>query len=521
MNLLTDQWIPVRPLEGGTAGKIELRDLLCREGKRELWLPRDDMELAALQLLICITQTLITPKKTEELRKYIAKPLPEADYQTAIQPYSDWFQLDHPKFPFMQVLGIAAKDQTPMDKFLAGLTGATNCCFVNEADLAAHLCPSCTTIALFNQATCTPGFGGGFKDPLRGGTPITTLSQGLNLRQTVWLNILSENEIIRSIPWHDATKQQKPTWIDPIKSASIPVQSVGFVRGLFWQPAHIELSSPESADGLCSCCGIRSGRLYTNFNKEKFSSYSIIGTWPHPHSARILDLTKTGDIKQWFASFTTSAPAWTQLNRFVEQSTPHKSIKGYEPATVILQTRSLYGQQSQKLHLTVGGYRRSKASIVGRCHEVFTLNQGWNQHPNLIGPLVLLGLGYRDALTGALYLFCNGLKDKKTRNVIAKGLGGKFKLHKKAEAQFYRRSEPTIESTLARIDFAAPELELANMRKALKRIVADLFEESVRPYLQDPELIRTLAVAKKILRNHLNNLEPQQNKGGNNGTATP
>lgn len=517
MNLITDQWIPVRPLNGGGAEKISLRDLLCGEKKWELCLPRDDMELAAIQLLICITQTLITPKTAEELRRYIAKPMSETDYATAIRPYDDWFQLDHPKFPFMQVRGVAAKDPTPMDKLLAGLTGATNCCFINDADLAARLCPSCTTIALFNQATCTPGFGGGFKDPLRSGTPITTLVQGPNLRQTVWLNILSENEITRSVPWHDATKQQKPTWIDPIKSASIPVQSIGFIRGLFWQPAHIELLLPESADGLCSCCGVGSRCLYTNFNKAKFSSYSIIGTWPHPHSARVLDFKKTGDIEQWFTSFTTSAPAWTQLNRFVEQVAPHKSIQGYEPAAVILQTRTLYGQQAQKLHLAVGGYRRNKASIVGRCHEVFTLNPGWNKHANLIGHLVSLGLGYKDVLTGALYLFCNGLKDKKTRKVIAKGLGEKIKLYKKAEVQFYRTTENTIQNTLSCIDFDDPRAAFDNMRQEMERNCRALFNEFVRPYLNDPELVRTMAVARKTLNKKLLAIKPQQ--GGIYGTA--
>ncbi|MBN2569845.1 MAG: type I-E CRISPR-associated protein Cse1/CasA, partial [Deltaproteobacteria bacterium] len=51
MNLLTEQWIPVRPLTGGGLEKISLRELLCGEKKWEICLPRDDMELAAMQLL--------------------------------------------------------------------------------------------------------------------------------------------------------------------------------------------------------------------------------------------------------------------------------------------------------------------------------------------------------------------------------------------------------------------------------------------------------------------------------------
>jgi CRISPR system Cascade subunit CasA len=57
------------------------------------------------------------------------------------------------------------------------------------------------------------------------------------------------------------------------------------------------------------------------------------------------------------------------------------------------------------------------------------------------------------------------------------------------------------------------------MQKALKSVAEELFKESVRPYLNDPELIRTMAVSRRTLFKHLNNLEPQTGKGGDNGTA--
>ena len=94
-----------------------------------------------------------------------------------------------------------------------------------------------------------------------------------------------------------------------------------------------------------------------------------------------------------------------------------------------------------------------------------------------------------------------------------------MKFNQLAEMQFYRRSEPIIEETLARIDFANPELELVRMQKTLKRITDELFKETVQPYLNDPELIRTLAVARRTLYKHLNNLESQKDKGGDNGTT--
>jgi CRISPR system Cascade subunit CasA len=370
------------------------------------------------------------------------------------------------------------------------------------------LCGGCSTIALFNQASCAPSFGGGFKAGLRGNSPVTTLVQGDHLRRTVWLNVISEDELIKNLSWHHETLAQKPTWVDPIKAGeTIPAQRIGLLRGLLWQPAHVELL-PTSKASSCSGCGCRIDLAYTGFNKAKFS-YTVAGTWPHPHSPRVMS-SKKGQVEEKFVAFTTAAPSWTQLSRFVVQQQLSDNTEGQQPAAVVTQVRNLYGTRAEKLHLLVGGYRNSKASILERRHEIFTLNHGWDSHTSVINYLVSLGRGYRDALYKALYVFVRGVKDVK---------GAGVKLHQAAEAQYYRRSEPTVESTLASIDFTQPEQELAMMRRSLKRIVEDLFKESVRPYLQDPQLIHTLAVARRTLNKHLYNLEPQRDKGGTNGTT--
>jgi CRISPR system Cascade subunit CasA len=365
-----------------------------------------------------------------------------------------------------------------------------------------------------------PSFGGGFKAGLRGSSPVATLVQGDHLRRTVWLNILSEETLMKNLPWHEDTAMQKPTWIEPIKTnETIPIQRIGFLRGLFWQPAHIELHSTVTAES-CSCCGSRTDKVFTAFNKAKFG-YTItgVGTWPHPHSPRIT-IMKKGQRVEKFVSFTTSAPAWTQLSRFVvQQQMDETNAEGQQPASVILQARNIYGDASRRLHLLVGGYRNNQASILERHHNVFTLNHGWDQNTKVINALVSLGVGYKRAVTSSLFFFCKGLKDNKTQKVKLKGLGEKIELSKVAESQFYRRSEPIMEDTISRIAFDAPELEMAKMRKTLKQISKDIFEESVRPYLNDPELIRTLAVARRTLYKHLNNLEPQQGKGGKDGAT--
>lgn len=523
MNLLKDDWIPVRPLQSGSPKKISLRRLLCGEDKWEVCLPRDDMELATIQLLICLTQTLFMPQTVNELKQCIAKPMTDKDYEEPIKPpYADWFQLNHPKYPFMQMKG--AKSTTQMDKLMTGLDSMTNCCFVNEPGLATQLCGGCTAIALFNLSSCSPSFGGGFKPGLRGpATPITTLVQGRHLRETVWLNVLHESEVKRILPWYREAKYQKPTWVEPIMAGDkIAAQQIGLMRGLLWQSAFVELI-PPSGEGTCSCCGYRSKQVYIAFNKDKFN-YTVEGKWPHPHSPMILT-QKNGELKEEHASFKTStAPSWTQLARFVvQQQIDTDNTGGQQPAAVVLQVQQLYGQQAQKLHLLVGGYlnRGGQASVLGRRHEVFTLNHGWDKNTDVVRQVVITGLGYKDALSKSLWVFVNGLKESKGNDgKKIKGLGEKLKLHEVATRHFYRRSEPVIQDTLSRIDFADSTPTLLKMQNSMRLTVRELFDESVRPYLRDPELIKTMAIARRTLYKHLKNLEPQEDKGGNNGATT-
>ena len=52
MNLLKDAWVPVK--YEGAAQQITLKELLCTDDHYVLSHPRDDMELSALQLLVCL-----------------------------------------------------------------------------------------------------------------------------------------------------------------------------------------------------------------------------------------------------------------------------------------------------------------------------------------------------------------------------------------------------------------------------------------------------------------------------------
>ncbi|EOV8962257.1 type I-E CRISPR-associated protein Cse1/CasA [Cronobacter turicensis] len=507
MGLEYDEWIPVRPLNGGKPQIISLKNLLCEGKQWTLSLPRDDMELAALQLLICLVQVIFLPENEEALRKRLSEDLSEAEYDNAVTPWKERFQLDHHEYPFMQIKGVKAKDFTAMDKLLTGVTGATNCVFVNEPGQGEALCPGCTAIALFNQANNAPSFGGGFKAGLRGGSPVTTLVQAIDLRTTVWLNVLAKPNL-EKLFGQPVDITQPPVWFTPVKNGEeINATQIGLVRGLFWQPAHIELTAPVEG-GKCSACGHSASRRYNGFLKEKFN-FTIKGLWPHPHSPRLLQ-TKKGTVEEKFLAFTTAAPAWSSLSSILiskQLSDVKKEKEGGRRAAVIEQYADYF--IGHRLELTVGGYRNNQASILERRHEVLQFNNGWAEHLDIIESVVSIGHEYRKAIRKALYIFCEGIKAKDIK-------GSGIPVYEAAERQYYRRSDDLIVATLASIDFSAPLSSIDYLRKRLKTICHELFSEFTQPYLHHPKLVRITAIARRNLASSLAELLPQ---GGSRDVA--
>jgi len=495
MNLLTDNWIPVRLQESGSPRQISLQTLLCERQAWELVLPRDDMELAALQLLISLVQVIFPPEDKKEWLERLKNPISEEEYTQSIQQYLKWFQLDHPEYPFMQVKGVDAKIVTPMDKLLTGLDTSTNSRFVNAAGLGDGLCPGCASIALYNQANNAPSFGGGFKYGIRGSCPVSTFVQGDELRTSLWLNILTDES--RKLFFDDAINkgEQKPTWVVPIKEKStIYAHQIGFTRGLLWQPGSIELTTPDSK-GQCSCCGHDSEELYKGFNKAKFT-YTIEGFWHHPHSPHTLTVKKD-ERRQRFVSFTLPIPAWTQLSRYVVKRELNETNKeGQEPALVIQQAKKYAGGNLSRLELLVGGYRNNQASILERRHEMLMLNQGWESHPKEIHDLVKHGMAYKTALRKSLWIVAEGI-----RKTDIKGTG--IKVHEVGETQFFRLSENIMLEALAGIDFSHPLPTFVELDKKLAAICRDVFELLTKPYQHDLILLRTIAIARRSLSKNL------------------
>lgn len=495
MNLLLDPWIPVR--DGRGPGRIRYRDLLCDTHVWQLGLPRDDLELACLQLLVSLTQVIFLPEDRKALRRRIDAPLKPEEFDAGIARYRDWFDLDHPDTPFMQTRGVQASEPTPIQKLLAGLPEGNNHAFFNEPGEVTHLGAAGAAIALFNQAMNCPSFGGGFKGSLRGGAPITTLIKGEALRDTVWRNVLHRGSVCQLLPGYDETADDDaPTWVRPIKPGEkIAAGGIGLLRGLFWQPAHVELiPAPEPRP-----CGLLGGAPrpgYSGFNKEKFN-FEVLDLWPHPHGPRQYS-DKKGVREERYLSFTTTAPAWVQCSQFLFEEEGGK--QGHTPAAVVSQYRGI--GDGSPLDLIVGGYRNKQASILQRRHELFCIAAGWEREEmqGYIREIIALGLDARARLRAKLYAAVKGNQDKGI-----KGLG--VDVHETAEELYYQRTEPLIHALLREMDPGGFRDALRGFAAQAAQICREIFEEVTAPYGQNPALIRGIALAQRGLHAELNKLQ--------------
>lgn len=499
MNLLEDPWIPVRA-DGG-AGAFQLltyRQLLCGPDNWQVSLPRDDLELACVQLLVCMTQVMFLPKDDPTLRARIVTLLTPDEFATGIAPCKDWFDLDHPTQPFMQSRGVLAAEDTPIQKLLIGLPEGNNHAFFNDAGEVRHLSGTLAAIALFNQASNCPSFGGGFKGSLRGGAPITTLVYGKDLRETVWRNVLTRSRIAERQIAMLGFEHDQPTWVKSIREKeAIHWNEIGLCRGLFWQPARVELVKSKD-DAPCGVLGGEAVPGYTGFSKEKFN-FTVEGIWPHPHGAMTMT-QKKGEWEQRFTSFTTTAPAWTQLSEFVmpKSINDDDAKEGSAPAAPVSQANEL---SDGPLRLLVGGYRTNQASVLERRHEMMSLAQGWSDDKGRLPRLVEIGKEAKKALRGKLYFAVQGNKDKGL-----KGIGAA--IHETAEKLFYARTESLIHETFSN------ELtwkNWANAREAFASQLAvhcnDIFDELTNPYAMKPELIPVIAWARRSLKHDLAKLK--------------
>ncbi|HDY76100.1 MAG TPA: type I-E CRISPR-associated protein Cse1/CasA [Candidatus Marinimicrobia bacterium] len=503
MNLLKEPWIPVR--NGAKFQQITYEDLLCLEqADLQVSLPRDDFEMACIQMLAAMTQVIFMPQDKKELRARIKTPLSEKEYHEGIKKYEEWFDLDHPEWPFMQIRDVKGK-MTSIQKMMIGMpeessTSPNAHCFFNEPTEIHAVCPGVTAIALFNQASNSPSFGGGFKGSLRGAAPVTTMIMGKNLRDTVWMNVLSEDKVKQLLPWFKKVNDM-PVWVDPIEKGDIQPHTIGLLRGLFWQPAHIEMEKAE-IEQSCDLIGGDSQKCYMGFKKERFV-YDLKKPWTHLYTPRQFD--REGNVK--YISFNRENPIWTQMDQYLFEKINNQK-EGYSSAAVVA------NHADDAISLLIGGYKASKASIEYRRHEMYSIPAGWNSDfRDKIIEIVEIGLAMEKILVDKILYPLVKSNKKKGEKKGEKVVG--VAINTKAAVLYFHFTEPYIHNMLRDTSLREFIQAKSTFIKDLSKICFDIFERVTQPYIHKPELIGTVALARKKLEKLLKELERGHNvKGG-------
>lgn len=251
---------------------------------------------------------------------------------------------------------------------------------------------------------------------------------------------------------------------------------------MFWQPAHIELQITEG-NLKCQISGLPIQKGILGFNKEKFANYKVESIWRHPHSP-LLWFEKKGQIEKKYASFTTTAPAWTQLSQFV--LTVEEKKEGYSPALTISQFYEVF--PSKQLSLIIGGYRNKQASILERRHELLSLSEGWETQGKTIQIIIELALNIKKTLRNQLYGF--------GKNIGIEGLADQ------GELLFYQRTESMIHQLFRTMKWSEARETKKLLAKQLIEIALAIFEDVTHPYQHEPKMIKAFVTSKNSLRNH-------------------
>jgi len=510
MNLLTDDWIPVEL--NGELQRISLKRLLCEDRDFKIKTFRDDMELATLQLLVCIVQVVFIPDDKKALKIRWDSPLSETEYQQGIENYPDWFDVLHPETPFMQTGSVKPekgnKNWASLQKLFVGLpekssSSPTSSAFFDTPDEITSISIGDVAIALFQQATNGFSLGGvGYSVGLKGSMPLTTLIISDNLRKSLWCNILSR-EFLQQYSSILTAELQAPTWVMPphTKIADEHAHHIGLARGLFWQPAKVKLE-------------LINGEV-TGFYKEA-GTCTVTGFWLHPHTPTDIARLQANNPKEKpYLSASNNLPLWGQMLSFFYTDKQLEIVdanrKGTSSALVVQQYQEIW---KKGVKLAVGGYVKggSTESLAGRKHELYSLSTGWENKTAEINHLIKLGVVTQDRLNRAVEQFAdlaNTVFEDRRKGIKKQPTGKEPHFRKnlktKAKQLYFNNSEIIMHSILKKLLFD----DVGKYQQDFSALAKQVFEQVVSSYEHEDKMLEPVLNSRKFLNNMLNKLTQQ------------
>ncbi|WP_305064280.1 type I-E CRISPR-associated protein Cse1/CasA [Methanococcoides sp.] len=296
-NLIHEKWIWVQR-QDGTRSMIapwQITDEIGSNPIVSLDEPRHDFNGSMIQFLIGLVQTTMSPKSERDWRKRFTSPPTPEELLKTFENVSQVFELDGDNGRFMQDHEHIEGAENRVDALLMEMPGAQtikqNTDHFQKRDTVARMCLPCSATALFNLQLNAPAGGQGHRTSLRGGGPLTTLVKGSNLWQTIWLNVISDEnfnglgdvdncEISDIYPWMGPTRTSEK------KDAMTTPMDVN-PKQMYWgMPRRIRLNLDDLTEGACDVCGCDSDKLVSKYVTKNYG-YNYDGGWCHvlsPHN---------------------------------------------------------------------------------------------------------------------------------------------------------------------------------------------------------------------------------------------
>ena len=289
MNLLTDQWLPVRRRDGSEEkiSPYEVTTQFADNPIVDLWPPRPDFRSALYQLLIGMFQVAVMPNDDEGwLELWDEPPQPEW-LQEKLLAYRECFEIESDGTAFMQDYSPLDTEPQSLDNLFISLPANGH---FQKSDIA-NISPYWAAVALFTLQTFAPSGGSGHRVGLRGGGPLTTIvipEKDKTLWGTVWLNVLEKDELKHLSG--DIIKEDLATvfpWMGPTRTSeggrvTLP-EDCHPGQMFFGMPRRIRLLF-DHCTGICDLSGEQSGIVVSSY-KTKNLGINYDGPWLHPLNA--------------------------------------------------------------------------------------------------------------------------------------------------------------------------------------------------------------------------------------------
>ncbi|EHJ47318.1 CRISPR-associated protein, Cse1 family [Solidesulfovibrio carbinoliphilus subsp. oakridgensis] len=313
-NLLTQDWIPVRRVDGTRLRIPPWRITDPGDGSpgqaiADIDTPRPDFKGALLELLIGFVQTALPPTDNRKWRlglsanttnePHLAPPdYAPAALKTAFAPLTPFFNLFGDRPRFLQDLTLTeaeAKEPSPIAALLMDSPGENatkfnSDFFIKRDQPPDRLCPACAAAALHALQTYAPSGGAGHRVSLRGGGPLTTLVMlDDSLWKTVWANVLPLDAAnVEALPANPAALPGAVfPWLavtrdSTAKGSEVHREGMHFLHHYWAMPRRIVLDAEtDETPSACPVCG-QPGNVFVRQYRTKNYGNNYGKGWQHP-----------------------------------------------------------------------------------------------------------------------------------------------------------------------------------------------------------------------------------------------